>query len=290
MISEGYLRRHVSQYRGTGDAMAIGLLDVAQTYLLEAVRVNGFFDNGLVFKGGTALRKFYLGTSGRFSTDMDFAVAPSSSLVEDLLLWLSENVEFHDVIFRLELEGNTRGNLKISTSIGDSTVPSIVEISTRKMWLPVSFQDPVEFAFHSKLEFTPAPCPIADLHEMLGEKLAAIWRRQQARDVYDLVAMGGRPLDEDLLRRITYLKVYADVEEGISRGPFDGGELLDRKLGEVSGWGDIGLLSSPPDEKALTAALRSRYRFLRYPDNIEAVLARTSLSDKSLAQECINQL
>jgi hypothetical protein len=33
----------------------------------------GLLDRGLVFKGGTALRKFRAGNAGRFSTDLDFA-------------------------------------------------------------------------------------------------------------------------------------------------------------------------------------------------------------------------
>ena len=50
------------------------LIDVAQDHALHHLHVEGLFDFGLVFKGGTALRKFRLGNEGRFSTDLDFAV------------------------------------------------------------------------------------------------------------------------------------------------------------------------------------------------------------------------
>lgn len=42
------------------------LIDVAQDHALHHLHVTGLFDLGLVFKGGTALRKFRLGNEGAF--------------------------------------------------------------------------------------------------------------------------------------------------------------------------------------------------------------------------------
>jgi uncharacterized protein len=50
------------------------LTNVAQDHALHLLHKAGLFDPGLVFKGGSALRKFRLGSAGRFSTDLDFAV------------------------------------------------------------------------------------------------------------------------------------------------------------------------------------------------------------------------
>jgi uncharacterized protein len=44
----------------------------------------GLFERNLVFKGGTALRKFRAGNAGRFSTDLDFS-APEEDLALDVL-------------------------------------------------------------------------------------------------------------------------------------------------------------------------------------------------------------
>ena len=71
MITEGLLLRHCQGQRMFRDG---ALIDVAQDHALHHLHVTGLFDFGLVFKGGTALRKFRLGNEGRFSTDLDFAV------------------------------------------------------------------------------------------------------------------------------------------------------------------------------------------------------------------------
>jgi predicted nucleotidyltransferase component of viral defense system len=290
MITEAYLRRHVAHYRGSGDALIVGLLDVVQTYILEALRQEGYFDRGLVFKGGTALRKFYLGSVGRFSTDMDFTFAPDSSYLEDALLWLAEGSEIFDVRFRFNLIDDRRGRLDADTPLGKVEISSMVEFSPRGAWLNPPLLKPETFAFYPGLEFTPAPLPVLDIHEILAEKLAAIWRRKHARDLYDLGALGKRPLNEPLLRRLTYLKIYFDVVEGISKGPFKADELLDVLLGVVDGWSDLGLLSIPPKQTDLIQQVRTRYGFLRICDETEINLAKTSLSDKEFAEKCIGDL
>ena len=65
-------------------------LDVAEreivlTYVLRILSDQGLLDR-LVFKGGTAIRKLYLGGMGRFSLDLDFTavgnVAPDALALE----------------------------------------------------------------------------------------------------------------------------------------------------------------------------------------------------------------
>jgi hypothetical protein len=75
-ITEGHLVRHYQGAKGGRDA---ALLDIAQDHALFHLHELGLFDRGLTFKGGTALRKFRAGNSGRFSTDLDFA-APDEAL------------------------------------------------------------------------------------------------------------------------------------------------------------------------------------------------------------------
>ncbi len=77
-LTEGHFARHYQGMRGARDA---AMLDIAQDHALYLLAEAGLFERGLVFKGGTALRKYRAGTSGRFSTDLDFAAAD-----EDLAL------------------------------------------------------------------------------------------------------------------------------------------------------------------------------------------------------------
>jgi uncharacterized protein len=83
-ITAGWLARHTPQ--GPGGRQA-ALIDIAQDLLLTRLQERGVFDH-LVFKGGTALRKFYAGNAGRFSTDLDFSIrdpADDPQTVSELL-------------------------------------------------------------------------------------------------------------------------------------------------------------------------------------------------------------
>lgn len=45
--------------------------EIVLTYLLQLMAERGILER-LAFKGGTCLRKMFLGSVGRFSTDLDF--------------------------------------------------------------------------------------------------------------------------------------------------------------------------------------------------------------------------
>lgn len=290
MISDGYLRRHIAQYQGSGDARIVGLLDVVQTYVLEALRRRGYFEKGLIFKGGTALRKYFLGSSGRFSTDLDFVIGQRSDLGEEILLFLSEGSKLYDVEFHVSLEDNRRGRLQATSPLGSIQIASLVEFSDRGAWLPPDKLKPLDFIFHQGLEFEPQEIPILNLPEILAEKLAAIWRRGHARDLYDLALLGRRGLNEQLIRRLMILKIYTDVEEGISKGPYDPVEFLSDRIDSVSGWDDLGLLSAESDPDSLIREVRARYRFITNLDEVEATVSLTSRSDKALVGRCIDEI
>ena len=76
-LNEALVRRHVGRHTGGWN---VGMLDIAQDHLLCHLAENGIFSEGLIFKGGTALRKCRSGIQGRFSTDLDFS-APSENLI-----------------------------------------------------------------------------------------------------------------------------------------------------------------------------------------------------------------
>lgn len=76
------------------------MLDIAQDHLSCHFSEVGIFSKGLVFKGGTALRKCRSGTQGRFSTDLDFSCEDSELTLE--IFELVHNFECHGFIFSLE--------------------------------------------------------------------------------------------------------------------------------------------------------------------------------------------
>ena len=113
MITEGYLARH---YQGRKGGRAPALLDVAQDYALKIVADSGLFTMGLTFKGGTALRKYLVGTAGRFSIDLDFAAEEEG--IGDLLFETLDGKELYDVRFSIEIDTpGRRGRLNYDLAL-----------------------------------------------------------------------------------------------------------------------------------------------------------------------------
>jgi uncharacterized protein len=71
-LTQGHVLRHTPAQSAQGRGAA--LIDIAQDLLLRHLSERGVLTM-VAFKGGTALRKVYAGAAGRFSTDLDFAVA-----------------------------------------------------------------------------------------------------------------------------------------------------------------------------------------------------------------------
>ncbi len=69
MLTQTQVRRYSAQC-GLRDMM-IAEKEVVLTFLLQLLSQHGILDR-LAFKGGTCLRKMFIGSQGRFSTDLDF--------------------------------------------------------------------------------------------------------------------------------------------------------------------------------------------------------------------------
>lgn len=72
-IQPGHIARHTPRNAGAQGREA-AVVDIAQDLLLRRLHDEGLLD-GVAIKGGTAIRKLYAGNEGRFSLDLDFAVA-----------------------------------------------------------------------------------------------------------------------------------------------------------------------------------------------------------------------
>src|ERR1700726_3291155 len=69
VLTQAQVQRY-SNESGLRDIM-IAEKEVVLTFLLQLFSENGVLDR-LAFKGGTCLRKIFIGAQGRFSTDLDF--------------------------------------------------------------------------------------------------------------------------------------------------------------------------------------------------------------------------
>jgi predicted nucleotidyltransferase component of viral defense system len=261
-LTEGHLVRHYQGVKGGRDA---ALLDIAQDFALHHLHELGLFGRGLVFKGGTALRKFRAGSAGRFSTDLDFT-AGEEGLALDVLQAL-DGADVDGFGFTVERMGDDgrRGDLRVETPFGSPDLGAKVELSRHPLTLPAELLEPVPLPIHARYGFVMPALPVVRAEEAVAEKLARYRRVSLARDLYDLAwfAQAGA-LDEPLVRRLWVLKSFRDVVvDGRGDKPLNPERLLSQR--EVADFDreDIGVLTRPVDIPTWVAQLQTRYAFLR---------------------------
>jgi uncharacterized protein len=264
-ITEGHLARHYQGLRGGRDA---ALLDIAQDHALHVLHNSGLFDRGLVFKGGTALRKFRAGNAGRFSTDLDFA-APADEVALAALHAL-DGVDIDGFAFAIDNLGDDgrRGDLIVDTPFGRPQLGAKVELARHHLSLDPDTLNPVRLPIHDRYDFTLQPTPVVRVEEAVSEKLARYRRVSLARDLYDLqwFATSGA-LDEVLTRRLWVLKVYRDVVvDGRGTKPVSPNDVLKSRDARDFGQEDIGYLTKPIRLDQWIATVRSRYDFITQLD------------------------
>ena len=195
-------------------------LDIAEreivlTYVLSILS-DGHLLNQLAFKGGTAIRKLYLGGTGRFSLDLDFTAigdAAPDALVLDLIGILHEQT-YHGLTFTIPspdyyatddscgAEVTYRHDWMTAGHFG-------VQISFRaRPLLPVMPTPLRGERYFDWMDIEPPDVPALDLLEVIGEKIRAAVQRTRVRDLYDLYQFAHQPFDRDVVRRIVIVKCW----------------------------------------------------------------------------------
>lgn len=259
-ITEGHLARH---YQGRKGGRGPALLDIAQDHALAHLHTVGLFEAGLVFKGGTSLRKFRAGSAGRFSTDLDF-YAPD----DDVTLATMEafaDVDVDGFVFRIpELDGDgRRAQLEVDTPFGRPDIGARIEVSQRPLLLAPDVLPLVALPVHDRYDVILPPTPVIAVEEAIAEKLARFRRVSLARDLYDLAWFADRLLDEALVRRLWVIKVFFDVVDDHRGDPALSPDdvLRDRDKRDFLPE-DIGYLTQPVDLSAWLATVLRRFAFL----------------------------
>ncbi|MCL2803075.1 MAG: nucleotidyl transferase AbiEii/AbiGii toxin family protein [Micrococcales bacterium] len=276
-ITEGYLARHYQGIRGARDA---ALLDIAQDHALYHLHHVGLFDRGLVFKGGTALRKYRAGRSGRFSTDLDFA-APDETLAIDTLSTI-EDIDIDDFRFQAVDLGDDgrRATLIVDTPFGRPNIAAKIELARHPLSLSVELLAPIPVPIHRLYGFDVPAVPVVNQAEAIAEKLARFRRVDLARDLYDLAWYAKRPFNEPLVRRLWILKTYRDIVHD-KRGdkPIDPEQVLRIRKADAFRSEDIGYLTGKVDISGWMATVASRFGFLRDLDDQEQLWCTCNLRD-----------
>lgn len=259
-ITEGHLVRHFNGVKAARDG---AILDIAQDHALHHLHEEGLFHEGLVFKGGTALRKFRAGSAGRFSTDLDFA-CPDDDLVLNVL-GAFDGAEVDGFTFRLTNHGDDgrRADLVIESPFGTPTLGAKVELARHALSLAPQMLEPLSLPIHSRYGFKMPALPVVRVEEAIAEKLARYRRVALARDLYDLYWYGDGALDEPLVRRLWVLKVYRDINsDGRGTAPIRPEDVLAAWSVADFAPEDIGYLTKPVKLGEWISRVKSRYGFL----------------------------
>jgi predicted nucleotidyltransferase component of viral defense system len=268
MLTQPQMQRYAVT-SGLSDIM-IAEKEVILTILLQLLSERGVLDR-LAFKGGTCLRKMFLGAQGRFSTDLDFTGIEDHDH-EDVILEMMAAFEqpFHGVQFEIDLDAyyetvdalswgaNPTYRHDWNTS-GDSEVK--LQVSRRETpILPTERRPQLEQNYFQFLGFNPADIQCMALNEILAEKIRACYQRNKARDIYDLGMFATRPLPQSLIRRLVVIKLWQ------ARDSFDPNALMQKfEAGQDFNWDDLRQLTRRTTEinrEAITQACVRGYSFL----------------------------
>ncbi len=251
------------------------------TYLLQLLAERGILDK-LAFKGGTCLRKMFIGSGGRFSTDLDFTRLEEHDH-EEIILDMMGAFEhpFHGIQFSIRDDGYYQTQDGLSWGVNPTYAHSWnpggqseirLQVSRRKFpTLPLSRNAQCPQNYFRHLPFTPIDITCLALPEIIAEKIRACYQRSKARDIYDLSVFATRPLDQPLIRRLVVLKLWQAHDAFVP-------EAFLGKFADINDfdWEDLRQLvrqtqAIQPDR--ITAACLRGYAFLAELDPAERVLA-----------------
>lgn len=278
MLTQAQVQRYANE-SGLRDIM-IAEKEIVLTFLLQLLAERGILDK-LAFKGGTCLRKMFLGTQGRFSTDLDFTAIEEHNH-EDIILAMMEAFEqpYHGIQFAIPdgsyyetQDGLSWGvNPTYAHDWNQAESEIKLQISRRETpTLPTERLPQIPQSYFRFLPFAPTDIVCLALPEILAEKIRACYQRNKARDIFDLGMFATRPLDQALIRRLVVLKLWQ------ARDSFDPARLM-RKFedGREFDWFDLRQLTNRTitiDRAAITRACVQGFRFLEDLTEDERIVA-----------------
>ena len=265
--------------RGSGVALPVAERDVILTYVLRILADAGLIEQ-LVFKGGTCVRKVFLGRTGRFSEDLDFT-APQISDPNDLILTIAELFDektYYDIAFTVSTEDfyvrEDRRACGARIGYSHEWNPSAqfgLDVSLREEPILGTQTAPlISDSYFKYLEIEPPAVTTLHFEEIVAEKIRASYQRTTARDVYDLFQFQQRPFDRDLVRTLAVLKCW------LVGDAFDPDRLLANIQSGRYEWGDLARLvrkDRRPDAETVIGRCVEGYRFLEDLSADEAELA-----------------
>lgn len=254
--------------------------EVVLTYFLQMLSERGVLAD-LAFKGGTCIRKTWLGANGRFSTDVDFTALQPERSADDAVLTLAEAVRepFHGIRFEIDL--GDRGWYEADDGVSWGVMPAYrhglgqgtlkLQVSNREIpTLAPDSREQLEVSYFRLLPFRPVVLQCLRIEEILAEKIRATCQRSKPRDIWDLDHFASRPLPEALIRKLVIIKLW-QVRDSFSPERW-AAKLADARAWD---WDDLRHLvrGGVPDPAQMPARCVQRFAFLGNLNADEMVLA-----------------
>jgi predicted nucleotidyltransferase component of viral defense system len=249
--------------------------DVVLTYALRGLIDNGVAQH-LAFKGGTCLRKMIFGSSGRFSEDLDFTLdseRPEDDVLVDLVESLNRahyGISFvFDEYYKTEDDTSFGGEVTYSHAWNDAGRFRLQVSIRERPTLPVQSMEMKHQAYFNHLEIELFEVRSLQVIEMVAEKVRAAYQRAKVRDLYDLHCFAATPLDGELLRRMTVLKLW-QVQD-----PFDPNAFFEKIRGGTYDWEDLRRLvrtSEPIEPEQIIQSVEGRFAVLHQLTELEQQL------------------
>ncbi len=296
-LTAGYVARHVPPKSRLGREVAI--LDIAQDFLLAHLQERGIFEL-VTFKGGTALRKLFAGSQGRFSTDIDLACAEADVDRVALAAIVADECAVTLGPFAFSAtRARDRWQIAVASQYGNPTLTMKLDVGP-PCWLAPVARGFVPMPTQQRYGFTLPALPCMRLEEILAEKIARLSRKATARDASDLVWIGQTSphsrFDRARVRRLAMLKVWVD-NHGMNPAwnpalgcmPFHAARWLSHR----ERWDDeqVGMLASPPPSlTALEEDLRGHYAWLADMTEEEIRWGRADARDRGEILAAIRSL
>ena len=202
------------------------VLDSAFDVILSEMHRQGLFELcGMVFKGGTALRKFHFGHKSRFSFDLDFDAEEGAA---DIVAEQLDGYSSHGFSFEFN-ERRMHHLLKVvSPLFADGFYEVKIDFSNRGCWLPPGERKPLSSPVRAgRVWDETAVVPTMRVEENVAEKLSRWQGRQLVRDLYDIAETTPSLTDLSLVAKLYVLKSHRNFLATLpSRRPACAARLL----------------------------------------------------------------
>ena len=217
MISEAEIRRISAATRV--DPMVVDL-DYSLGWFLLGMRKTSTSLGGLLFKGGTCLRKCYF-HDYRFSEDLDFTATKYLSPA-DIEVWVKKSVDwvsnydgpdFHVQPIHFEVVDDEYGNESYQARIyyrgplrwGGSPRTVKLDITRAEVILLPVNEKQIIHSYSDQASFVDINLPCYSLEEVIAEKIRAVGGQRRfavSRDLYDIYNLISTGIDVNAVKQI----------------------------------------------------------------------------------------